>query len=465
MAVTLPSVYQDGTATVAANGTVVTGQSTLWTKAIIPGDFFGVHRGYSVRILSVDSDTQVTLANPWPGAAQTAAHYEIMLCPDTSRMQETSRQLLQQLSNGNIAAFTGLAGAADTLPYFTGSGTMSLTGLTSTGRDIIDSADVSAAQTALGISDFIKGLLDDANASAALSTLGVSDYAKSLLDDANASAALSTLGVSDFIKTLLDDANQAAARTTLGAQAALGFTPINKAGDSGVGVLSTAGLQTNTGGVFSRVDRANTGTGQVNYGPSFASGFGANITQGPVMRMLMREIVNQSIAATLEVQGYLSSFATFTFDNNGNFAAQGTISGASKAFLIDHPADPFNFNLRHCATEAPEMLVEYRGNARLSDGSATVDVESYFGVRPGTFTGLWADAQVMALQNQEGFTRVKPSAVTGATFTITAEDPACTDEVAWLIMARRNDAYVRWSGCAETDENGKLIIEQEKADA
>ena len=172
MAVTLPSVYQDGTATAAANGTVVTGQSTLWANAVLPGDFFGVHKGYAVRILSVDSNTQLTLANPWPGGAQTAAHYEIMLCPDTSRMQETSRQLLQQLSNGNIAAFTGLAGAADTLGYFTGAGTMALTGLTATGRDIIDSPNVSAAQTALGVSDFIKTLLNDADGPTALATLG-----------------------------------------------------------------------------------------------------------------------------------------------------------------------------------------------------------------------------------------------------------------------------------------------------
>ena len=67
MAVTLPSVYQDGTATVQANGAVVTGQSTLWGNSVLPGDFFGVHKGYAIRILSVDSNTQLTLANPWPG--------------------------------------------------------------------------------------------------------------------------------------------------------------------------------------------------------------------------------------------------------------------------------------------------------------------------------------------------------------------------------------------------------------
>lgn len=126
MAVTLPSVYQDGTATVTSGGTVVTGQSTLWINAVLPGDFFGVHTGDPIRILSVDSNTQLTLANPYPGASQTEAHYEIMLQSDNGRMQETSRQLLETLSSGNNYAFSQLSGLPDTLPMFTGPGAMTL---------------------------------------------------------------------------------------------------------------------------------------------------------------------------------------------------------------------------------------------------------------------------------------------------------------------------------------------------
>jgi hypothetical protein len=126
MAVTLPSVYQDGTATVINGGTVVTGQSTLWINAVLPGDFFGVHTGDPIRILSVDSNIQLTLANPYPGASQTEAHYEIMLQSDNGRMQETSRQLLETLSSGNNYAFSQLSGLPDTLPMFTGPGAMTL---------------------------------------------------------------------------------------------------------------------------------------------------------------------------------------------------------------------------------------------------------------------------------------------------------------------------------------------------
>ncbi|MGI0527299.1 pyocin knob domain-containing protein [Rhizobium giardinii] len=140
MAVILPSVYKDGTATISAGGTAVTGQGTLFTNAVLPGDFFGVHKGFAVRIASVNSNTSLTLANAWPGAAQTAAAYEIMLQSDMARVQESTRQLLEILMGGNLDAFAGLTGAADKLPYFTGAGTMDMADFKAKGRDIIQSS-------------------------------------------------------------------------------------------------------------------------------------------------------------------------------------------------------------------------------------------------------------------------------------------------------------------------------------
>jgi lysophospholipase L1-like esterase len=126
MAVILPSVYKDGTATVNNGATTVTGQNTLFINSVLPGDFFGSSQGVWVRIASVDSNTTLTLSHPWPEATQTAAPYEIMLQSDNARMQETSRQLLQTLSSGNAYSLSQLNGSVDQIPIFSGPGVFTL---------------------------------------------------------------------------------------------------------------------------------------------------------------------------------------------------------------------------------------------------------------------------------------------------------------------------------------------------
>lgn len=119
------SHYNTGTATVAANGTVVTGQGTTWT-VLRKGDMFGTHVGDGVRILSVDSNTQLTLAHPWPGVAQTAAAYEIQRTPYDVGYLEAIETLLRRWGGGNVDALSVLLGAPGMIPIFTGPGAMEL---------------------------------------------------------------------------------------------------------------------------------------------------------------------------------------------------------------------------------------------------------------------------------------------------------------------------------------------------
>ncbi|WP_441232662.1 hypothetical protein [Bradyrhizobium sp. 1200_D9_N1_1] len=71
------SSYFTGTASVAADGTTVTGTSTLWLSAgnVKPGDFFQSGH-FGVFITDVTDDTHLVVT-PWPGSTLSGASYTI----------------------------------------------------------------------------------------------------------------------------------------------------------------------------------------------------------------------------------------------------------------------------------------------------------------------------------------------------------------------------------------------------
>lgn len=117
-----------------------------------------------------------------------------------------------QFLDAELAALAGLVSAADSLPYFTGSGTAALATFTAFARTLLDDADALTARATLGlvigtnVQAYDAGLLS----LAALPTVA-DRFAYSTAADTWAEGTITAAG-----RALLDDASAAAQATTLG---------------------------------------------------------------------------------------------------------------------------------------------------------------------------------------------------------------------------------------------------------
>lgn len=70
--------YKAGTANFTNNSTIVTGTNTYWSTQVKVGDIFTVNSSDIYEIISIDSNTQITLGRPYTGTTETAAAYNII---------------------------------------------------------------------------------------------------------------------------------------------------------------------------------------------------------------------------------------------------------------------------------------------------------------------------------------------------------------------------------------------------
>ncbi|NSL22033.1 hypothetical protein [Agrobacterium tumefaciens] len=149
--------YNTGTATVAVNSKIVTGTGTNWLSvvggltAIKAGDKFGIHVGRPIIIASVDSNTQLTLEDNWPGPAQTNAAYKIELTSPDVIAVEALRRVLGSLSGGILYGVSQLTAAPNKALTIDENGAAALADLTTFGKSLIAALNSSAAYGALGV--------------------------------------------------------------------------------------------------------------------------------------------------------------------------------------------------------------------------------------------------------------------------------------------------------------------------
>ncbi len=148
--------YNTGTATVAVNSKIVTGTGTNWLSvvggltAIKAGDKFGIHVGRPIIIASVDSNTQLTLEDNWPGPAQTNAAYRIELTNPAVIAVEALRRVLGSLSGGILYGVSQLTAAPNKALTIDENGAAALADLTTFGKSLIAALNSSTAYNALG---------------------------------------------------------------------------------------------------------------------------------------------------------------------------------------------------------------------------------------------------------------------------------------------------------------------------
>jgi hypothetical protein len=123
---------------------------------------------------------------------------------------------------------------------------------------------------------------------------------------------------------------------------------------------------------------------------------------------------------------------------NGDMTVTGTLNAAAKNFCIPHPLDPDNAQLVHGSIEGAEYAVFYRGEGSLENGTARVQLPSYF---EALTRGERRTVQLTPVADgDEPISPLAASAVQNGAFTVRGLDRANPKQrFYWEVKAVRSD--------------------------
>jgi hypothetical protein len=161
------------------------------------------------------------------------------------------------------------------------------------------------------------------------------------------------------------------------------------------------------------------------------------------------EAENNSSTAGALIFAAISGAKLCTIDVSANLTCDGTITGASKNFKIDHPQDPANKYLVHTSVESSEMMNIYTGNVVLNaNGAATVQLPSWFQAENADFRYL------LAAVGGPAPNLFVAEEVANNQFKIAGGNSG--QKVSWQVTGVRQDAYAKAH---------PLVVEQDKTGA
>jgi len=172
--------------------------------------------------------------------------------------------------------------------------------------------------------------------------------------------------------------------------------------------------------------------------------------------------MNGGTAQELAIGSGAGGVAPYVHVTASGVTFSGSLSKGSGSFKIDHPLESKKdtHHLVHSFVEAPQADNIYRGKVALSNGTATVNIDTEVGMTEGTFVALNTDVQCFTT-NETDWDAVKGS-LSGNILTITCQNSSSTATISWLVIGERQDQHIKDTDW--TDANGKVILEPLKAE-